>query len=85
MLLRIDPPFVPHLQLMVNMSYFPTEEFGNIAEQMEQVGGISWEKDIVFLKCLLPLWPRLLPVKQILHDDLNYPPILRLPSPTTQP
>ncbi|KAJ7890543.1 kinase-like domain-containing protein [Mycena olivaceomarginata] len=42
-------PFVPHLQSTVDTSYFPTEEFGNVAEQMEQVEGISREKDIAFL------------------------------------
>jgi len=46
---HIEPPFVPHLQSTVDTSYFPTEEFGNVAEQMEQVEGISREKDIAFL------------------------------------
>jgi hypothetical protein len=50
---HIEPPFVPHLQSTVDTSYFPTEEFGNVAEQMEQVEGISREKDIAFLKCVL--------------------------------
>ncbi|KAJ7832931.1 kinase-like domain-containing protein [Mycena leptocephala] len=46
---HIEPPFVPHLQSTVDTSYFPTEEFGNVAEQMEQVEGVSREKDIAFL------------------------------------
>jgi hypothetical protein len=50
---HIEPPFVPHLQSTIDTSYFPTEEFGNVAEQMEQVEGISREKDIAFLKCVL--------------------------------
>jgi hypothetical protein len=40
---HIEPPFVPHLQSTADTSYFPTEEFGNVAEQMEQVEGISLE------------------------------------------
>jgi hypothetical protein len=51
---HIEPPFVPHLQSTVDTSYFPTEEFGNVAEQMEQVEGISREKDIAFLKWVPP-------------------------------
>lgn len=50
---HIEPPFVPHLQSTVDTSYFPTEEFGNVAEQMEQVEGVSREKDIAFLKWVL--------------------------------
>ncbi|KAJ7504350.1 kinase-like domain-containing protein [Mycena galericulata] len=46
---HIEPPFVPHLQSSTAKSYFPTEEFGNVPEQMEQVEGISAEKNLAFL------------------------------------
>ncbi|KAJ7281487.1 kinase-like domain-containing protein [Mycena rebaudengoi] len=46
---HIEPPFVPHLQSVTDTSYFPTDEFGNVAEQMEQVEGISAEKDLAFV------------------------------------
>ncbi|KAJ7321628.1 hypothetical protein DFH08DRAFT_651538, partial [Mycena albidolilacea] len=46
---HIEPPFVPHLQSTVDTSYFPTEGFGSVAEQMEEVESISLEKDITFL------------------------------------
>ncbi|KAJ7803448.1 hypothetical protein B0H14DRAFT_3777603 [Mycena olivaceomarginata] len=94
---HIEPPFVPHLQSMADTSYFPTEEFGNVAEQMEQVEGISLEVPELHIQAFrrtvemttaaafFPLRPRLLLVKQILHDDLDYLLILRPPSPATQP
>ncbi|KAL0575969.1 Serine/threonine-protein kinase [Marasmius crinis-equi] len=46
---HIEPPFVPHLKSMTDTSYFPTDDFGNIPDQMDQVEGISAEKDLAFL------------------------------------
>ncbi|KAJ7180669.1 AGC/NDR protein kinase [Mycena filopes] len=46
---HIEPPFVPHLQSSTDTSYFPTDEFGNVAEQMEQVEGVSKAQDIAFI------------------------------------
>lgn len=46
---HIEPPFVPHLQSIIDTSYFPTDDFGNVPDQMEQVEGIGAEKDLAFL------------------------------------
>lgn len=48
---HIEPPFVPHLQSLTDTSYFPTDEFGNLPDQLEQVEGISAEKDLAFVGC----------------------------------
>ncbi|KAJ7155355.1 AGC/NDR protein kinase [Mycena crocata] len=46
---HIEPPFVPHLQSSTDTSYFPVDELVNVSEQMEQVEGISAEKDLAFI------------------------------------
>ncbi|KAL0064365.1 Serine/threonine-protein kinase [Marasmius tenuissimus] len=46
---QIEPPFVPHLKSITDTSYFPTDDFGNIPDQMDQVEGVSAEKDLAFL------------------------------------
>ncbi|KAJ7224302.1 kinase-like domain-containing protein [Mycena pura] len=46
---QIEPPFVPHLQSITDTSYFPTDDFGNVAEQLEATEGVGAEKDIAFL------------------------------------
>lgn len=45
----IEPPFVPHLQSITDTSYFPTDDFGNVPDQLEQSEGIGAEKDLAFL------------------------------------
>ncbi|KAK7061012.1 Serine/threonine-protein kinase [Paramarasmius palmivorus] len=49
MLRQIEPPFVPRLKSLTDTSYFPTDDFGNIPDQMDQVEGVSAEKDLAFL------------------------------------
>ena len=46
---HIEPPFVPHLQSITDTSYFPTDDFGNLPDQLEKVEGIGAEKDLAFL------------------------------------
>jgi len=46
---QIEPPFVPHLQSITDTSYFPTDDFGNVGEQLEATEGVGAEKDIAFL------------------------------------
>ncbi|KAF9075345.1 kinase-like domain-containing protein [Rhodocollybia butyracea] len=46
---HIEPPFVPHLQSSTDTAYFPTDDFGDLPEQLEQVEGISPEKDLAFI------------------------------------
>jgi hypothetical protein len=46
---NIDPPFVPHLQSMTDTTYFPTDDLGNMPEQLERVEAVSAEKDLAFL------------------------------------
>lgn len=46
---HIEPPFVPHLQSITDTSYFPTEDFGNLPDQLEKVEGVGAEKDLAFL------------------------------------
>jgi protein-serine/threonine kinase len=46
---QIEPPFVPRLRSATDTSYFPTDELGNIPDQIEQVESIGAEKDLAFL------------------------------------
>ncbi|KAJ3866312.1 MAG: kinase-like domain-containing protein [Lentinula lateritia] len=46
---HIEPPFVPHLQSSTDTAYFPTDDFGDMPDQLEQVEGISAEKDLAFI------------------------------------
>lgn len=46
---HIEPPFVPRLQSLTDTSYFPTDEFGDVPNQMDQVEGVGAEKDLAFL------------------------------------
>ena len=46
---HIEPPFVPHLQSITDTSYFPTEELGNVSDQLEHVEGVGADKDLAFL------------------------------------
>jgi protein-serine/threonine kinase len=49
----IEPPFVPHLQSITDTSYFPTDELGNVLDQLEQVEGVGPDKDLAFLGYVL--------------------------------
>ncbi|KIY49967.1 kinase-like protein [Fistulina hepatica ATCC 64428] len=49
LLRQIEPPFVPRLQSMTDTSYFPTDDLGNVPDQLEQAEGVSAEKDLAFL------------------------------------
>ncbi|KAK0239165.1 AGC/NDR protein kinase [Armillaria nabsnona] len=46
---NIEPPFVPHLKSITDTSYFPTDDFGNLPDQLEQVESVGAEKDLAFL------------------------------------
>ena len=46
---QIDPPFVPHLQSSTDTSYFPTDDLGNMSDQLEKVEGVGAEKDLAFI------------------------------------
>ena len=46
---HIEPPFVPHLQSITDTSYFPTDDLGNMPDQLERVEGVGAEKDLAFL------------------------------------
>jgi protein-serine/threonine kinase len=46
---QIEPPFVPHLQSITDTSYFPTDEFGNVPDQLDQVESVGADKDLAFL------------------------------------
>jgi serine/threonine protein kinase len=46
---HIEPPFVPHLQSITDTSYFPTDDLGNMPDQLERVEGVGAEKDLAFI------------------------------------
>ncbi|KAF8892272.1 kinase-like domain-containing protein [Infundibulicybe gibba] len=50
---HIEPPFVPHLQSITDTSYFPTDDLGNLPDQLDQVEGVGAEKDLAFLGYVL--------------------------------
>ncbi|KAJ8519834.1 hypothetical protein ONZ45_g3271 [Pleurotus djamor] len=45
----IEPPFVPRLQSITDTSYFPTDDLGNLPNQLDKVEAVSAEKDLAFL------------------------------------
>jgi len=45
----IEPPFVPHLKSITDTSYFPTDDLGNVSNQLDQVESVGAEKDLAFL------------------------------------
>lgn len=45
----IAPPFVPALQSITDTSYFPTDDLGNMPDQLEVHEGLGSEKDLAFL------------------------------------
>ena len=51
---HIEPPFVPRLQSSTDTSYFPTDDFGNVPDQLDQVEGVGAEKDLAFLGYVTP-------------------------------
>ncbi|KAF8634587.1 hypothetical protein AX17_004176 [Amanita inopinata Kibby_2008] len=46
---QIEPPFVPRLQSITDTSYFPTDDIGNVPNQLEKVEAMTAEKDLAFL------------------------------------
>lgn len=58
---HIEPPFVPHLQSITDTSYFPTDDLGNVPNELEVVEKVGADKDLAFLGCahammLLLVW-----------------------------
>lgn len=49
---NIEPPFVPNLRSITDTSYFPTDDYGNLPEQLEQVESVGAENDLAFLGCV---------------------------------
>lgn len=45
----IAPPFVPALQSITDTSYFPTDDLGNLPDQLEAMEILGSEKDLAFL------------------------------------
>lgn len=45
----IAPPFVPALSSITDTSYFPTDELGNVPDQLEAVEQVGSDKDLAFL------------------------------------
>jgi len=45
----IEPPFVPRLNSITDTSYFPTDDLGNVSNQLDNVESVSAEKDLAFL------------------------------------
>lgn len=46
---HIKPPFVPALQSITDTSYFPTDDLGDMPDQLQAVEGLGSEKDLAFL------------------------------------
>jgi hypothetical protein len=45
----IAPPFVPALQSITDTSYFPTDDLGNLPDQLETTESLGSEQDLAFL------------------------------------
>lgn len=45
----IDPPFVPALQSITDTSYFPTDDLGNLPDQLETTQSLGSEQDLAFI------------------------------------
>ncbi|KAH7926029.1 kinase-like protein [Leucogyrophana mollusca] len=45
----IAPPFVPALSSITDTSYFPTDDLGNLPDQLEVVEQVGSDKDLAFL------------------------------------
>jgi hypothetical protein len=45
----INPPFVPALRSITDTSYFPTDDLGNLPDQLESMETLGSEKDLAFL------------------------------------
>ncbi|EIW79360.1 kinase-like protein [Coniophora puteana RWD-64-598 SS2] len=45
----ISPPFVPALSSITDTSYFPTDELGNVPDQLDGVEKVGSDKDLAFL------------------------------------
>lgn len=57
----IAPPFVPALQSITDTTYFPTDDLGNLPDQLETLESLGSEKDLAFIGCvsflLAPTYP----------------------------
>jgi protein-serine/threonine kinase len=49
LLRQIEPPFVPHLQSITDTSYFPTDDLGNVSNELEKAERVGADKDLAFL------------------------------------
>lgn len=49
----IAPPFVPALSSITDTTYFPTDELGNLPDQLEAVEQVGSDKDLAFLGCVI--------------------------------
>ena len=49
----IAPPFVPALSSITDTTYFPTDELGNLPDQLEVVEQVGSDKDLAFLGCVV--------------------------------
>jgi len=45
----IAPPFVPALQSITDTSYFPTDDLGNMPDQLESMKSVGSEQDLAFI------------------------------------
>lgn len=53
----IAPPFVPSLQSITDTTYFPTDDLGNLPEQLEVHEALGSERDLAFIGCVSLLHP----------------------------
>jgi hypothetical protein len=66
----IEPPFVPRLNSITDTSYFPTDDLGNVSNQLDTVESVSAEKDLAFLGYVSSSF-HLLPFLILLFPDLH--------------
>src|SRR5882762_1123045 len=50
----IAPPFVPALQSITDTSYFPTDDLGNMPDQLESMKSVGSEQDLAFIGYVRP-------------------------------
>jgi hypothetical protein len=67
---HIEPPFVPHLQSITDTSYFPTEDLGNVPNELEVAEKVGADKDLAFLLCALPVL-RCLPLYETVYLQVH--------------
>jgi hypothetical protein len=52
----IAPPFVPALRSITDTTYFPTDDFGNLPDQLQAVEALGSESDLAFIGCASPFF-----------------------------